>query len=45
MIGGVPSKEVSGNFDSLRPLVLLEDFKQCVSTDSRTYLDEQKMDQ
>ena len=38
------SKEVQKDFDKLRQLVLMEEFKNCLPTDIKTYLDEQKID-
>jgi len=38
------SKEVSGDFEKLRQLILLEDFKDCLPTEIKTYLDEQRVD-
>ena len=38
------SKEINGNFEKLRQLILLEEFKDCLPTDIKTYLDEQKVD-
>ena len=38
------SKEVNGDFGRLRQLMLMEEFKSCVPSEIRTYLDEQKME-
>ena len=37
------SKHVDNEFDNLKQLVLLEEFKRCVITDIRTHLDEQNV--
>ena len=36
------SKEVAKDFEKLRQLVLIEEFKACVPTNVKTYIDEQK---
>ena len=36
------SKEIEENFVKLRQLILIEEFKNCVSCDVKTYLDEKK---
>ncbi|XP_065893824.1 uncharacterized protein [Dysidea avara] len=38
------SNEVNGDFEKLRHLILLEDFKDCLPIEIKTYLDEQKVD-
>ena len=38
------SKEVGSDFEKLRQVVLIEEFKRCVREDIKTYLDEQKVD-
>ena len=38
------SKEINSNFEKLRQLILVEEFKDCLPTDIKTYLDEQKVD-
>ena len=38
------SKEINGNFEKLQQLILVEEFKDCLPTDIKTYLDEQKVD-
>ena len=38
------SKEINNNFEKLRQLILVEEFKDCLPTDIKTYLDEQKVD-
>ena len=38
------SKEISKNFENLRQLILVEEFKNCVSCEVKTYLDEKKAD-
>ena len=35
--------DISGNFEKLRQLILLEEFKNCMSTDVRTYLCEKSI--
>ena len=35
------STKVNGDFDNLRQLVLLEDFKNCINSDIRTHINEQ----
>ena len=37
------SQEVGTNFEKMKQLVLLEEFKQCVPVDIKTYLEEQKV--
>ena len=37
------SMDISGNFEKLRQLILLEEFKNCMSTDVRTYLCEKSI--
>ena len=44
MTAGVPLKEVNGDFGHVIQLVMVEGFKDCLSVDIRTYLDEQKVD-
>jgi len=39
------SKEVSGDFNKLRQLILLEEFKSCLSPHIKTYLDERNAHQ
>ena len=39
------SKEVGSDFEKLRQIVLIEEFKKCISSDVRTYLDEKKVQQ
>ena len=36
------SREVTGQFEKLRQLVLVEEFKACVPVNIKTYIDEQK---
>ena len=36
------SKEVAKDFEKLRELILIEEFKACVPTNIKTYIDEQK---
>ena len=36
------SKEIEENFVKLRQLILVEEFKNCVSCDVKTYLDEKR---
>jgi len=36
------SQEVSTNFEKLKQLVFMDEFKQCVPVDIKTYLEEQK---
>ncbi|VDI55173.1 Hypothetical predicted protein [Mytilus galloprovincialis] len=36
----LPSKKTDNNFDNLRQLMLLEEFKQCVHLDLKTHLDD-----
>ena len=38
------SKGVDGDFNQLRQLLMMEEFKNCLPSDIRTYLDEQKVD-
>ena len=38
------SKEVISNFEKLWQLILVEEFKDCLPTKIKTYLDEQKVD-
>jgi hypothetical protein len=38
------SKKVEKNFDKLRQLLLLEEFKQCVHVDLKTHLDDKNVD-
>ena len=38
------SKGVDGDFNRLRQLLMMEEFKNCLPSDIRTYLDEQKVD-
>ena len=38
------SKEVQNDFGRLRQLVLMEEFKNCLPSEIKTYLDEQKVD-
>jgi len=38
------SKEVNRDFDRLRQLILMEEFKSCLPVEIRTYLDEQRVD-
>ena len=38
------SKEVQNDFGRLRQLMLMEEFKNCLSSEIKTYLDEQNMD-
>jgi len=38
------SKEVNGDFGRLRQLIMMEEFKNCLPADIRTYLDEQRVD-
>ena len=38
------SKEINGEFEKLRQLILVEEFKDCLPTEIKTYLDEQKVD-
>ena len=37
------SKEVNKNFERMRQLILIEEFKQCIHSDIKTYLDEHKV--
>lgn len=36
------SKEVGGSYDKLRQLLLIEEFKNCLPSEVRTYIDERK---
>ena len=36
------SKEIGGSYDKLRQLLLIEEFKNCLPGEVRTYLDERK---
>ena len=36
------SKEIDGDFQKLKQLMLIEEFKRCISNDLKTHLDEQK---
>ena len=38
------SKEINGDFEKLWQLILVEEFKDCLPTEIKTYLDEQKVD-
>ena len=38
------SQQVGNNYEKLKQLVLLEEFKKCVPTPIKTYLEEQKVD-
>ena len=38
------SKEIGSDYDRLRQLVLIEEFKRCIYDDLKTYLDEKKVD-
>lgn len=38
------SKQVDKNFDQLKQLILIEEFKNCIRSDIRTHLDEQKVE-
>ena len=38
------SKEINGNFEKLWQLILVEEFKNCLSTNIKTCVDEQKVD-
>ena len=38
------SKKIEENFDKLRQLVLIEEFKRCIHSDVKTYIDEQSAD-
>ena len=38
------SKEVGTDFEKLRQVILIEEFKRCVRDDIKTYLDEQKVE-
>ena len=38
------SKEVDQNYENLRQLLLVEEFKQCIHSDIRTHLDEHKIE-
>ena len=38
------SKGVDGDFNRLRQLLMMEEFKNCLPSDIRTYVDEQKVD-
>ena len=35
-------KEIDNNFDKLRQLLLIEEFKKCLPSEVKTYLDEKK---
>ena len=37
------SKEVDNNFEKLRQLLLIEEFKKCLPDEVKTYLDEKKV--
>ena len=39
--GELNSTKVNGNFDNLHQLILLEDFKNCTSSDIRSHIHEQ----
>ena len=39
------SQQVGNSFDKLKQLVLLEEFKKCVPTPIKTYLEEQKVNE
>ena len=36
------AKQVEGNYSKLRQLILIEEFKKCLQSDIKMYLDEQK---
>ena len=38
------AKQVEGNYSKLRQLILIEEFKKCLQSDVKMYLDEQKAD-
>jgi len=38
------SKEVAKNFERIRQLILVEEFKSCLPSNTKTYVDEQKAD-
>ena len=38
------SREVGTDFEKLRQVILIEEFKRCVRDDIKTYLDEQKVE-
>ena len=38
------SQQVGNNYEKLKQLVLLEEFKKCVPTPIKTFLEEQKVD-
>ena len=38
------SKDIDKNYDKLRQLLLIEEFKRCVHSDIKTHLDERKVD-
>ncbi|VDI53681.1 Hypothetical predicted protein [Mytilus galloprovincialis] len=44
LINGLRSKKTDNNFDNLRQLMLLEEFKQCVHLDLKTHLDDKTVE-
>ena len=44
LIGGVIHKKINGSYDLLKQLLLLEEFKSCVSTELKIYLNNHNVD-